>query len=256
MDARQILDTLEAALPQDYRQQAQHYFHQAWYASKQKKHLTASNLYLNVIDIMRKLPTLSVSDSLSLMDTYYRLGNCYFNMNRYDIAAVHYQNALSVMAELHNKHLDSFPGNLYRDAIELNFNLADAKLHLGKNDEAELAYEEAIRVFQHIEPKTEKEKALGDVRFNFRAFREFFEKRTSSEDYLASAEYRENNQRLEQLNNEAVIFQSMGTLSLTPSPQPSHVVTNSIFSPYNTISNSNLEQKDEMDMDDDKLYTP
>ena len=184
MDNRSIMRE-EASF---YQQQAKRYGDKFdW--KKEEANYQKSITYLLQIPI----PEWEKEDYQQASLLYRTIGNCHFNSANYDNAARYYLKGIEILHTIPCEDKD------YRDLIEIYIDLSDTHSHLFNSEAAANAFKNAIIAFRLIGDKNFEERNIGDPEKNPEAFRNFFEKKCSSDRYLESNTFK---------NNEYLLYQT------------------------------------------------
>lgn len=182
-------------------------------AGRSGESVTRIKLYGNSIEAYLKIESKTIEDFIALAEVSRELAVVYFNLGRYKRAGDCYFQSTQYLQQV---VLDD---NGYRKLAGLYIDLADACFHLHNQASANDAVGNAIKAFNLIQIKNEEELAIGDPTANFRQLYQYFEKKSSSDDYRASTAF-QNHQQLQIKHwEEQSLTHLLGDLSFA---EPSH----------------------------------
>ncbi|QMT59542.1 hypothetical protein [Legionella sp. PC997] len=210
-------------MDEEYRKQAKLKIAEAKYletASLTKKGVIR---YLQGINLFSQIVNKTITDFEDLSSAYHDLAILHFNSAQYEKSAQCYMDAINQILQtpLHDKS--------YRKLTELYMDLADACYESLKQPAGDEAMANAIKAFGCIKDKTFEEQKIGDPVVNFKQFHGHYEKKLSTDSYIASSKFANHEHLLSEgqfAKQEQALFEQFETISIHEIQQIDHNIEN------------------------------
>jgi len=128
--------------------------------------------------------------------TCYSLATVYYNDCRYEDAVKYYQLGIIYLDTFEKVFDVSVEDEDYRIKLELFTNLSDAYLFLNKQDPADDAFNNFIKVLKLIKNKSVEEKNALDKNDEYKSIWQYYKKRTTYDFHLDSIKFKKNQEGL------------------------------------------------------------
>ena len=170
-------------------------------------------VYLMAAEHLNAIQNKTPQDYENIAKTAHKLAVKNFNSKQYNLAAEHYLKSIEATQK---SELDD---NAFRELTKRYIDLSDSFLEMFNKPAAEEAINNAIKAFQAIKIKTEKERAIGDPITNFTGFHHFYEKTLSTKNYIQSAQFQNHAQMLQELQQEQALLGQFADISIQEQQQ-------------------------------------
>lgn len=162
--------------------------------------------YTKAIEWYLKIKQATAEDHRAIAGIYRRFAVIDFKADVNQEAAANYQHSIQQLLLIDSEvRIDSD----YRELTELYLDLADTCVYIPNQQAAMESNEYAIQAFNLIKNKHAEELALGDPRVNFQVFFDYFQRKSSTISYLASANFKNHKDILQAGHAKRVEEQSM-----------------------------------------------
>lgn len=203
---------MQSRLMADYRN---FYYHldQARIYSRAKNIEKADKNYTMAIESLKSL-TINEGDYREAAETYHEFANFHFNRNNYTKAAELYEQGIQCLMSIEKINCELTDKD-YRNFVELFIDLSDARMHLFNQNAADEAFSNAIKAFNLIKHKNDKELKAAKAKDSCAAIRALFEEKLSTKTYLKSIKFKNHGELLYQNQKEREVENMLGEIAVS-----------------------------------------
>jgi len=207
---------MQRLTPEQYRKQYISLLSNAKQLSNQKKEKQAIELFVVAFEAFDTYEfNKTIEDYRSISRACYTAAtDCYNNFD-FVRALTFYQKG----SEYINRNISALSDNDCRLLIESYIDMSDAYLNLYDRENANIAFLNAITAFQQISCKTADELVVSNKNDNYVSFREFYEKKTTTKEHLASSLFQNNQHLLYDKRDDDMVLNGISTLYVNKAMQ-------------------------------------
>ena len=220
----------------EYRKAARHLIHTAAFLSW----INAINVYGDALKNYEKIVNKTEDDIRAISFVNESIAICYFNLPSpdYEQAAHYYWSSIQSLLQVTLTDKD------FRILTGRYIDLSDAFSHLFNESLAHEAISNAINAFKAIKDKTKEELKIGDPNDNddnFEAFRNYFEKKSSTDSYIKSSAFKNHGSLLQEKNAQHQMMSLFNGISISSENLKKELDIEELLSGL-TISNQKSQQ--------------